>query len=101
LFSHKLEQKPIVSITVSEKVHFEQKNICFVLLEDSKVFIYNYVSHLVLCIYQPPILSHDHAITLTLHGSANYFATCTRAGQIIFWELTPSALSAIARSEDK
>ena len=31
VISHKLEQKPIVHIEIAEKIHFDQKNICFIL----------------------------------------------------------------------
>lgn len=79
-------------------MQYEQKNICFILFEDNKVFIYNYVSRIILCIYQPPILSQDHAVKLTIHDSAHYFATCTRSGQIIVWEITAAALDAISHS---
>lgn len=70
-----MEQKPIINIKIADKIHFEQKNISFILFEDNKVFIFNYVSKNVICIYQPPILGHDHAVGFALHCSARYFAS--------------------------
>jgi hypothetical protein len=40
----KLEQKPVVSIIAADKRYYNQRNICFILLQDSKVFIFNYLT---------------------------------------------------------
>jgi WD40 repeat protein len=93
--SHKLEQKEIVSILPGEHNFYDSKNICFILLEDSKVFIYNYLVKQVIAIYQPPILSHDFAVCMDIHCSGNYLATCTKSGQIFFWELNKMTFEAI------
>lgn len=75
VFSKKVENKPILSITTIQKNFFNGKNICLALIEDSKVFVYNYLSRQVIIIYQPATLSHDFAVMLTMHVSRNFFAT--------------------------
>jgi WD40 repeat protein len=82
----------------SQPHHYNRKNICFLLLEDSKVFIYNYLSKQVVAIFQPPVLSHDFAICFTLHHSGLNIATASKSGQIFFWELNTPVLEAIERS---
>lgn len=75
VFSKKVENKPIISITTVGKDNFNEKNICLALIEDSKVFIYNYLIKQVIIVYQPATLSHDFAVMLAMHHSQNYFAT--------------------------
>lgn len=100
IFSHKIEQKPVVSIVAAEKRHYG-RNICFILVQDSKVFVYNFLSKLVLAVFQPPVLSHDFAICLALHMSATCLATASKSGQIFFWELGKSVMDAVERSENR
>lgn len=64
------------------------------------MFVFNYLSKQKICIFQPPILSHDFAVCMTVHPSGNEIATCTKSGQIFFWELNKNALDAIERSEN-
>ena len=76
-----------MNIHIGEKTLYSQRNICFVMFEDCKIFVFNYVSKQTVAIYQPPVLSVDHAVGFTLHQSGNFFATASRAGLIVFWEL--------------
>ena len=69
------------------------------MFEDSKVFVFNFLSRQLVCVYQPPILNHDQAVKLTIHDTGKYFATASRTGQITFWELNDKALESIQKSE--
>lgn len=68
------------------------------MFEDCKVFVFNYLSRQIVCVYKPPILNHDQAICLTIHDSGKYFATASRTGQITFWELSEKAFESIEKS---
>jgi WD40 repeat protein len=81
-------------------MHYSQRNICFVVFEDCKIFIFNYLSKQIVGIYKAPVMSHDTTIGFALHCSGNYFATASKCGQITFWHLDEKALAAIERSEE-
>jgi hypothetical protein len=99
-YSHKLEQKHLVQIMLPSRETHPQ-NICFILLEDSKVFLFNYRSRMLVAVFHPPMLGHDLALSLALHPSDLAFATGSQSGQVVFWQVGKDVEQAIALSEER
>ena len=63
--------------------------------------LFNYKSRTVVAIFQPPMLSHDVAVSLTIHPAGFLFATASRSGQIVVWTVEEGAIEAIRKSEER